>query len=104
MRNIEYERVLLAALAAAWVLTATSATSFAQAPGARPMVTQQQGLDLVRPSTENETIGQAPPSQFSDPRPDQRPDSCWLSHDDGERGYWGSCSEPRARRRDNRNY
>jgi hypothetical protein len=104
MSDIRYERVLIAALAAACVLTATAARSFAQAPGARPMVTQQQDLDLVRPSTENETIGQAPPSQYGEPRPDQQPDSCWISHDDGERGYWGSCVEPRASRRDNRNY
>ena len=104
MTNIRYERVLVAALAGACILTATATGSLAQAPGARPMVTQQQGLDLVRPSTENETIGQAPPSQYGSARPDQQPDSCWLSHDDGERGYWGSCTEPRAARRDNRNY
>jgi hypothetical protein len=104
MRNIGYERVLVAAFAAACMLTATAAGSFAQAPGARPMVTQQQGLDLVRPSTENETMGQAPPSQYGSARPDQQPDSCWLSHDDGERGYWGSCAEPRDGRRDKHNY
>jgi hypothetical protein len=104
MKTIRYERVLVAALAAACMLTASAAGSFAQAPGARPMVTQQQDLDLVRPSTGDETIGQAPPSQYGSARPGQQPDSCWLSHDDGERGYWGSCTEPRAGRRDNRSY
>jgi len=67
-------------------------------------VTQQQGLDLVRPSTEDETFGRAPPSQFGSPRVDQWPDSCWIARNDEARGYWGSCSEPRASRRGNRSY
>jgi hypothetical protein len=104
MRNTRSERAFVTALVAAFALLATAASSFAQKPGARPTVTQQQELDLVRPSTEDETFGQAPPSRFGSPRADQWPDSCWISRDDGELGYWGACSEPRARRRDNRNY
>jgi hypothetical protein len=104
MKNKGWKHALVIGLVAASALLMTAPSSFAQSPGARPTVTQQQGLDLVRPSTEDQTFGRAPPSQFGGPRVDQWPDSCWIAREDEARGYWGSCSEPRARRRDNRSY
>jgi hypothetical protein len=104
MKHTGCERAFATGLVVVLALLVTTASSSAQQPGARPTVTQQQGLDLVRPSREDETFGQAPPSQFGGPRADQWPDSCWIARDDGARGYWGSCSEPRAQRRGNRSY
>src|SRR5882672_10862063 len=102
MKNTDRERAFVTGLVAAFALLTAAASSFAQAPGTRPAVTQQQGLDLVRPGTTDETFGRAPPPQYGSARTDQRPDSCWIEHEIGELGYWGSCSEPRLRRRDNR--
>jgi hypothetical protein len=102
MKNTRCEPALVVGLVAAFALLMNAATSFAQAPGVRPTVTQQQELDLVRPNTPDETLGRALPSQYGTPQADQRPDSCWIAHSDGWSGYWGSCSEPRVRRRDNR--
>jgi hypothetical protein len=104
MTNTGWKQTLAIAFAAVSALLMTAPSASAQSPGARPNVTQQQGLDLVRPSTEDETFGRAPPSQFGGPRVDQWPDSCWIAREDESRGYWGSCSEPRSRRRDNRSY
>ena|SRR6516162_2753423 len=104
MKTTGWKHTLVAGAAAASILLMAAQSSFAQSPGGRPNVTQQQGLDLVRPSTEDETFGRAPPSQFGSPRADQWPDSCWIARDDEARGYWGSCSEPRASRRGNRSY
>jgi hypothetical protein len=104
MKNTTCELAFVTGLVAAVALLTTATSSFAQKPGARPTVTQQQELDLVRPSTEDETFGRAPPSQYGSARADQWPDSCWIAHDIGASGYWGSCSEPRVRRQDNRGY
>jgi hypothetical protein len=104
MKNTGWKHALAIGPVAACAMLIAVPSASAQSPGARPTVTQQQGLDLVRPSTEDETFGRAPPSQFGSPRVDQWPDSCWIARNDEARGYWGSCSEPRASRRGNRSY
>src|SRR5919201_637489 len=62
MTNSGWKQTLALGFAAAFALLVTASSASAQSPGARPNVTQQQSLDLVRPSTEDETFGRAPPN------------------------------------------
>jgi hypothetical protein len=75
----------------------TATSSIAQTQRQRPL-TQEQGLAPASPPAD-ETFGQAAPrTQSRTPTTAQQPGSCWIpTNEDFGVGYWGDCSDKKAR-------
>jgi hypothetical protein len=93
-----FEASVTLGLAAALALAAAT-SSFAQTRQNSPR--NAPAAQAPGNSSVDETFGQAAPrAQPADPAAAQQSGQCWISSEDNDRGnfgYWGPCSNPKAR-------